>query len=178
MDLSDPHKILGVPQSASADQLRRAFRRAALRLHPDIKGHDAKSTERFKRIVRAYRTLRARLAEADKTGKHTPARQPNVIISPRTGWREAPRPKSGSIVRAGGFEDIWPRHATAASVSTAAVVAFLLTLLGMWSNPEIAETRASTAPTGTHVFAIPFQVSGADAELHQRLFDAALQHGE
>lgn len=176
MDLSDPHKILGVPQDASADQLRRAFRRAALRFHPDIKGHDAKSTEHFKRIVRAYRTLRARLAEADKT--HTPARQPKVIISPRTGWREAPWPKSSSIVRAAGFEGIWPRHATAASVSTAAVVAFLLTLLGMWSNPEIAETRASTASTGTHVFAIPFQVSGADAELQQRLFDAAFRHGE
>ena len=36
MAAHDPHDLLGVPHSASMEDIKRAFRRQALRLHPDV----------------------------------------------------------------------------------------------------------------------------------------------
>lgn len=52
----DFYAILGVPRNASPDQLRRAYRQAALELHPD-RNEDPGDTELFLRISQAYETL-------------------------------------------------------------------------------------------------------------------------
>jgi DnaJ-class molecular chaperone len=50
----DPYVTLGVPKSASEEDIRRAFRKLAKELHPDI----AKGTEeRFKKVSSAYEIL-------------------------------------------------------------------------------------------------------------------------
>lgn len=52
----DYYEILGVPRSASADDLKGAFRKLARQYHPDVnKEHDAE--ERFKEINEAYAVL-------------------------------------------------------------------------------------------------------------------------
>ena len=52
----DYYSLLGVPRNASTDQLRRAYREAAHRLHPD-KNVSAGDTELFLDVGQAYETL-------------------------------------------------------------------------------------------------------------------------
>ena len=52
----DHYTLLGVPRNASPDQLRRAYREAAQRLHPD-KNVAVGETELFLDVGRAYETL-------------------------------------------------------------------------------------------------------------------------
>ena len=54
----DPYAVLGVPRDADADTVKRAYREAALRDHPDRNPGDAAAEERFKRASEAYATLR------------------------------------------------------------------------------------------------------------------------
>lgn len=51
----DPYAILGVPRSASDDDIRRAFRKLAKELHPDI--NRSGTDERFKKVSSAYEIL-------------------------------------------------------------------------------------------------------------------------
>ena len=50
----DPYQELGVSRSASADDIRKAFRKLAKAHHPDRNPDDKKSEERFKRVSAAF----------------------------------------------------------------------------------------------------------------------------
>ena len=53
----DPYKELGVARNASADEVKKAFRKLAKDLHPDKNPGDKASEERFKRITAAFDLL-------------------------------------------------------------------------------------------------------------------------
>lgn len=53
----DPYQELGVARSASADEIRRAFRKLAKAHHPDQNPDDKASEERFKRVTAAFDIL-------------------------------------------------------------------------------------------------------------------------
>lgn len=53
----DPYTVLGLQRSASEDDIRRAFRRLAKELHPDLHPGDPASGERFKKVTGAYDLL-------------------------------------------------------------------------------------------------------------------------
>lgn len=50
----DPYQELGVPRTASADEIRRAFRKLAKQFHPDANPGNKSAEERFKRISAAF----------------------------------------------------------------------------------------------------------------------------
>jgi DnaJ-class molecular chaperone len=54
---NDPYQELGVARQASADEIRRAFRKLAKQLHPDKNPGDKAAEERFKRISQAFDLL-------------------------------------------------------------------------------------------------------------------------
>jgi molecular chaperone DnaJ len=52
----DPYEILGVPREADADTIKKAYRKLARQLHPDV-NPDPETQERFKDVTRAYEIL-------------------------------------------------------------------------------------------------------------------------
>lgn len=52
----DYYKILDIPKTASDDDIRKAYRKLALKFHPD-KNKAAGAEERFKEIAEAYEVL-------------------------------------------------------------------------------------------------------------------------
>jgi curved DNA-binding protein len=57
MSAKDYYQILGIPKSASADQIKKAYRKMALKYHPDRNQGDKTAEARFKDINEAYAVL-------------------------------------------------------------------------------------------------------------------------
>jgi DnaJ-class molecular chaperone len=55
--MRNPYDVLGVPKSASEQEIKRAFRRAAKQHHPDQNREDPKAAERFSELNAAYEIL-------------------------------------------------------------------------------------------------------------------------
>jgi molecular chaperone DnaJ len=58
----DLYKTLGVERSATADEIRSAYKKLARKHHPDVNPGDAKAEQRFKEVSAAYEVL----SDADK----------------------------------------------------------------------------------------------------------------
>lgn len=62
----DYYEILGVAKDASAEDIRKAYRQAALKNHPDRNPGDAQAEARFKEATEAYQVL----SDEDKRGRY------------------------------------------------------------------------------------------------------------
>jgi DnaJ-class molecular chaperone len=54
MQQRDPYEILGVAATASAEDIQKAYRKLAKKLHPDLNPGNADAEEKFKEIASAY----------------------------------------------------------------------------------------------------------------------------
>lgn len=75
----DPYEILGVQRSDSGEDIQKAYRRLAKKLHPDLNPGNRESEEQFKKVASAYDLLsdpekRARFdrGEIDASGAERP----------------------------------------------------------------------------------------------------------
>ena len=57
MPESDYYKILGVEKSASDSEIKKAYRKLAMKYHPDHTKGDKNAEEKFKKISEAYAVL-------------------------------------------------------------------------------------------------------------------------
>ena len=56
--MADYYDLLGVPRGADADAIKKAYRRLAVKYHPDKNDGSKESEERFKAVTQAYTVLR------------------------------------------------------------------------------------------------------------------------
>lgn len=57
MSKQDYYNLLGVSRSATADEIKKAYRRLAMQLHPDKNQGNKSSEEKFKQVTEAYEVL-------------------------------------------------------------------------------------------------------------------------
>ena len=57
MPLKDPYSVLGVPKTATAEEIKKTYRKLAKKLHPDMNPGDKKAEERFKEVSGAFEIL-------------------------------------------------------------------------------------------------------------------------
>jgi curved DNA-binding protein len=58
MDFKDYYKILGIAKTASADEVKKAYRKLAIKYHPDKNPNDKTAEEKFKEISEANEVLK------------------------------------------------------------------------------------------------------------------------
>ena len=53
----DYYEVLGVEKSASAEEIKKAYRKSAMKYHPDRNPGDKAAEEKFKELGEAYEEL-------------------------------------------------------------------------------------------------------------------------
>jgi curved DNA-binding protein len=114
MDYKDYYKILGVSRSASAEEIRKAYRKLAMQYHPDRNPDDKQAEERFKEINEAYQVLNdsQKRAHYDRVGNAYSNWQQRGAPSGGFDWsqfaRSAPGGTRVNVEDFGGFgEDLF-----------------------------------------------------------------------
>jgi DnaJ-class molecular chaperone len=90
---ADPYTTLGVKKDATQDDIQKAYRRLAKKLHPDLNPGNKGAEEKFKEVAAAYDLLsdpdkRARFdrGEVDASGAERPRQQYYRDFADQGGW--------------------------------------------------------------------------------------------
>lgn len=108
MKYKDYYAILGVERGASADAIKKSYRKLAQKYHPDVT-KDPKGEEKFKDIAEAYQTLKdpEKRAAYEQLGS---GYQPGQDFRPPPDWERQFRERYGAAAPGGAgassFEDL------------------------------------------------------------------------
>ena len=93
----DYYEVLGLQKGASDDEIKKAFRKMAMKYHPDKNPGDKEAEEKFKQVNDAYGVL----SDPDKKSKYD--RFGHAGVDPSAGFGGG----AGGFSGFGGFEDIF-----------------------------------------------------------------------
>ena len=94
-DKRDYYEVLGLKKEASTDEIKKAFRKKAMKYHPDKNPGDKISEEKFKEVNEAYGIL----SDADKKDKYD--RFGFAGVDPNAAFRDGPGQNAGAQ---GGYQ--------------------------------------------------------------------------
>lgn len=99
-DKRDYYEVLGVGKDASADEIKKAYRKAAMKYHPDRNPGDKTAEEKFKEVGEAYEVL----SDADKKARYD--QYGFAGVDPNYGGGAAGYGDFGGFGGFGGFSDL------------------------------------------------------------------------
>lgn len=86
MTKRDYYEILGVPKGATADEIKKAYRKVAMQYHPDRNPGDKQAEEKFKEAAEAYEVL----SDQDKRAQYDRFGHAGVSGAGRGGFNGGP----------------------------------------------------------------------------------------
>ena len=153
----DYYQVLGVPETATTDEIKKAFRRLAKQHHPDRNPNNPQSAERFKEINEAHDVL----SDAAKRKKYDQLRRYGAFAGAGGGDRRGPGPNdSGAdfdlsdLGSFGGLGDIFSsifgrrggaKEPDAEEIETTVAIPFRVAALG--GKVPITLTLSEVCPT-------------------------------
>lgn len=140
-DFKDYYSILGITKSASAEEIKKSYRRLARKYHPDMNPGDKAAENRFKEVTEAYEVL----SDGDKRRKYDQFGQYWKQPAPTPGRNPGNYRPTGAGVDMGGYD--FSHYGSFDD--------FLNELLGRASNPASnrranGETPGNTATTSNN----------------------------
>jgi curved DNA-binding protein len=108
MEYKDYYKLLGVDRKAGNEEIKRAYRKLALKYHPDRNPDDPKAEDKFKEINEAYQVLSdpAKRSRYDQLGESYTNWQQGGAPAGGFNWSDWYTTGSGSSVDMGDLDDI------------------------------------------------------------------------